>query len=703
MTRTPTHTASNGRRMIRVVILALLALALGLASWRGVANARVWSQAAAACDALATGRLSEAVTIARAIPPEHEAMLDAVSCGCDAALVRRDDEACRSLVGAARLAHPGWLPRDDLRLTVAESHLQRHEPELALGLLEGQPATPSLRERWFLVVARAHAQRGDAAAVERTFDRWRALGEPEPHVLAHELLVLNLAQLRPPRGMSLEAAFDAVLAAPAPEHEPRLHAEIYRRYVSGLVNAGRQERALEIYERAARAGFPVQGITPSTIRSSVEAAASSGGASAPLATRRYRFVPTEELADLELSAQPADGARDGGYQRITAGRVFEASPPLFWVARNRAGVVASGHAWGEGPVDAPVDVEVRPGPPRASPAEPPVPARSAGDGRRRVFAVLLDCGEWRIVRHLLERGELPAFRQLLASGWSGVMESVPAYTAAALQSITWPDPRLRISLLALVHQLGDEVAGLASVGRNPWDGLDQVLPARPNLFRTVGAGPRQALNLLFTVGEQERDEVLRNDTVIGPAGASAQRSLGPLRRPLNDAEHASFPSLIGNPLLQPVAAEFDILDAEAASKSADLVVMRIEALDLLTHGLHAEMEGVRQDDGDLKLYDVYRYIDRRLGAVAAALDQDDVLVVFSDHGAATALRHDSRAILIVSAPGLPSARFAGTPDLRGLPRLFADLLDVQTEWPETGLRGVVDALNQLHQAPAASR
>lgn len=367
---TVTRTTSVARRYVRVAVVATLAVALAIAIWRGVADARVWKQATAACDALATGRLAEAVATAQAIPPAHEAMLDAVSCGCDAALVRRDGEACRALVGAARLAHPGWLPRDDLRLTAAESHLQRHEPELALGLLEGQPATPSLRERWFLVLARAHGQRGDAAAVERTFDAWRALGEPEPHVLAHELLVLNLAQLRPPRGMSLETAFEAVLAAPAPEHEPRLHAEIYRRYVSGLVNAGRQERALEIYERAARAGFPVQGITPNTIRSSVAASASDVGESATMPTRRYRFVPSGELVDLELRAQPAEGARDGEYQRITAGSVFEASPPLFWVARTGAGVVASGHAWGEGPVEVPVDVEVRPSPPRELPAEP---------------------------------------------------------------------------------------------------------------------------------------------------------------------------------------------------------------------------------------------------------------------------------------------------------------------------------------------
>jgi phosphopentomutase len=69
----------------------------------------------------------------------------------------------------------------------------------------------------------------------------------------------------------------------------------------------------------------------------------------------------------------------------------------------------------------------------------------------------------------------------------------------------------------------------------------------------------------------------------------------------------------------------------------------------------------------------------------AALDADDLLVVMSDHGIRTAMEHDENALFILTGPGVPVARLAGTPSLRGVPRALAQLLGVETAWPDAGL------------------
>ena len=68
-----------------------------------------------------------------------------------------------------------------------------------------------------------------------------------------------------------------------------------------------------------------------------------------------------------------------------------------------------------------------------------------------------------------------------------------------------------------------------------------------------------------------------------------------------------------------------------------------------------------------------------------ALDADDILIVMSDHGIRTAMEHQSDAIFIAVGPGIPAGRAPSTPDLRGVPRVIADLLEIETHWPDTGV------------------
>src|SRR5690606_34535417 len=93
----------------------------------------------------------------------------------------------------------------------------------------------------------------------------------------------------------------------------------------------------------------------------------------------------------------------------------------------------------------------------------------------------------------------------------------------------------------------------------------------------------------------------------------------------------------------------------------------------------------RQDDGDHFLYWLYRYCDARLGELYEALDEDDVLIVASDHGVSSHMAHDRRSLFLVDGGWLPSGRAPYIVPRYGLPRMLADLLRVETDWHRSGL------------------
>jgi hypothetical protein len=134
-----------------------------------------------------------------------------------------------------------------------------------------------------------------------------------------------------------------------------------------------------------------------------------------------------------------------------------------------------------------------------------------------------------------------------------------------------------------------------------------------------------------------------------------------------------------------MAAELDAAVELARAGEVDLLLLRVEPLDILTHGFFTELMRPMQDDGEATLLWAYRYIDRRLREVTQALDADDVLIVMSDHGIRTALEHDESAFFVAVGAGLPAGRVPGRPHLRGVPQLLAELLGVPADWPETGL------------------
>jgi hypothetical protein len=162
-------------------------------------------------------------------------------------------------------------------------------------------------------------------------------------------------------------------------------------------------------------------------------------------------------------------------------------------------------------------------------------------------------------------------------------------------------------------------------------------------------------------------------------------------RDLNRSERERWPGLIqATPErdalhLRTIAAEFDMAEEIVRAGEIDFLALRIEPLDILTHANFAQTVRTGQDNGVGLLYEVYRYIDARLGETHNLLDEDDVFIVMSDHGIRTAMEHSRHALFVATGQGVPVGRADGWPTLQGVSAVVADLMGLDEKWPHTGV------------------
>ncbi|NQZ95027.1 MAG: alkaline phosphatase family protein [Myxococcales bacterium] len=580
-------------------------------------------------------------------------------------------------------------------VSLANRHLLRGDPKRAISVLGSPPAVDDpAHTRWYETLGMAFATAGDLEGLRRTFETWRASGDPPDAELdARYAITLSISGLVDPAKSHL-ALLEGALAHAEKIDDPEVHEALIIRTILTRTVSGETERALALFD-ASRARFALAGLERAELeRSSAHHLLAASGERAATGNLAFRLPDGSADATLFVSPGP-DAPLDAGYVRhaIGSGRPAlltrrSGIAPVRWVLRDGDDfVIGSGTANPRPGLSHTVAIEPRdaapPGVAAALTHEPRAP-----DGRPRVALILLDCADWRIVQYLRTRRELPTFDHLLTSGFRAVLDSDPPLTAVALESLVWPGTPMAPSFVGVMHQMGTELAGLSSVGRNPLARLAWLLPERPGLFAVVGAENRRAANLLFSHGGIRAG---RHGEISGPNGASSELALPTSARDLHAGERTRWPALAAVTRerdivhLRTIAAEFDSAVSILAANDIDLLALRIEPLDILTHAHFAETVREGQDDGDRLLFEVYRYVDARLAEISASLDDDDVLIVMSDHGIRTAMEHDRPALFVASGARIPSGRAAGTPRLRGVPRVLADLLGVATEWPDEGI------------------
>jgi len=587
----------------------------------------------------------------------------------------------------------------EMRVSLANRHLFRGDPASALEVLGDRlpKDAGTATGLWFDTRGMALAADDDIEAVIANYDAWRRAGGDPDELAARYALTLSIAGLGDPSAPSSELLRNA-LANGDRLKDPKLREAIAIRLILTLANEGNTDAALSVYDRARRE-FDMPGLSREELeRSEAHRRLADAPADLRRGTLRFEIRDARTGSALLLSGE-TDAPVDTSFVELpvpASGRIEATreigTAPQRWVYRDAEHrTLASGTV---SPVaGGAVGVQVEPREPR-EPQRARL-ARKPGDGRRRVILLLLDCGDWRIVEYLRARGDLPTLDALLRDGHRAVLDSDPPLTAAALEALVWPNRRGAASFVGLVNRVGVELAGLASVGENPLDALSWVLSEDEDLFSVLGAGRHSVANLLLAHGSIRAG---RHSEVTGPFGGKRRVPLTRSVRDLRADERERWPALAAAPAgrdavhVRTIAAEFDTAVEIVHAREVDLLALRVEPLDILTHANFAATVRDGQDDGENPLYSIYRYIDARIAEVHDEIDADDVFIVMSDHGIRTAMEHSRHGIFVATGPGIPKGRAPGRPSLRGVPAVLAALLGVRTDWPETGVAPWVRAL-----------
>lgn len=637
-------------------------------------------------DWLARGDAQRALALASAAGQVYPEDPQILAREVDARALHGDAEAAFDAV-AVRVGPDASL---EMRLELTVRALKYELGNRALAMIGATPPPGDHVERnhWYLLRGRALAALGRSTEVNALMDRWRTAGMSDANVLAFHALILHEQQLWD-ASPSIHELVAAALEK-KDELDPWLLREAYGLQLALIsLEPSRREEALALLKevRARYDDFPIE---ERDILMSDQAGLEVGVD--PNAPRgEVAFVAPPAIGGVVRVAPDLDASVDSLYEQVRVGpgervavRRVVGRWPVRWVFVDDEGRTrASGGVW---PVDGgtvTVNIEAR----APSSTETYTPSQAAADGRRRVFLVILDSADWRLVTYLLERGELPVLSAMYRGGIRAVLDSNPAFTAAAMKSLTRPDEPSALTVPIAMHGLGEQLATFFQIGENPVEALSLIVPDKPDLFEVLSAHDVVVANMLHGHGGLNAGV---HGAVYGPGEKRGELTLSPGRQ-LNDDERERFPGLLTPPRdflqaeVSDTAAQFDDAVRLAREKEVDLLLLRVPATDHATHATFSSAARGRQDDGDHFLYWLYRYCDARLGELYEALDEDDVLIVASDHGVSSHMAHDRRSLFLVDGGWLPSGRAPYIVPLYGLPRMLADLLRVETDWHRSGL------------------
>jgi predicted AlkP superfamily phosphohydrolase/phosphomutase len=256
----------------------------------------------------------------------------------------------------------------------------------------------------------------------------------------------------------------------------------------------------------------------------------------------------------------------------------------------------------------------------------------------RVLVIGWDGADWDILNPLLQAGELPALAALLERGSRGVSRScLPSHSWAAWPTfLTGRDPAGHGVFDVLEYRPG-------ATRRLPVSSRSILAPTWPE--RLSAAGKRAlVVNVPLTYPPSEIEGVVIAGGVVPPGSVfSHPPEIGPrLDWPVNGGSWTTFR---GKPLdlvadleglTKKRAAAMRTLLEEETWDAAALVFVSPDRLQhcLLeyVHAGHPSFAEASTTPVADRVRDVYRLLDRELGSLLERTDEDDLVILMSDHG-----------------------------------------------------------------------
>lgn len=610
-------------------------------------------------------RAADAAAVVDRIPPSADArvLLPAIH------TVRTDPHRLERL--ARRVADLPCCGDAHAQLGLAALALERADIALQLVPAQVPPSSPEAATIWADLRSNALAVAGDEAGAMQVMDAWERAGASTGAVAARRARLIGRYRFDHTR---FDEYIDVALARRKDVDDPGLVRFLYFAKLQQLLHAN-DTAAMAALIAEAKAWDP-------EFKPSAELGRQLAGDGAAGGPATLRFEPPPGMHVL-VSPDPA-GPADAPFEELTAAAEVKRtiSPwPVRWVLVREDGArCGSGLLW---PVaGGAAKPHLAPGP-----CIPPRPAavvqRAPADGRRRIVVVMLDSMDWRVVRYAFARGEAPFLEHLATVGASGVLVNEPAFTIVALQKLVEPGRQQRVSTFGIVNELGEQLALFEQIGGHPFPVIQSLIPTPPTFFDALAARGLKVANLLSSHGRLGRT---LHGELVGPKDERAALPLLRARAP--SAEELAAEPGLGAPKaaswLFSMLGIYDDIDRTVADPTVDVVLARVDGTDVAFHSTYGALTDPAAGHDDNLVLVSLRYADRRLAGLAGRLDEDDVLLVISDHGARSSLEHDESCLLL--GLGVRPTRLLGTPAFDGLPRALARLRGLELEgWPDTGI------------------
>lgn len=311
--------------------------------------------------------------------------------------------------------------------------------------------------------------------------------------------------------------------------------------------------------------------------------------------------------------------------------------------------------------------------------------KSEADGRGRVLTIWPDAGSWFLANAYMRRGLMPNLSQVVQAGTRTDMISThPPFTSTAYMRMVEVNAGQEVEESRFLETIAVQLKGIPFLDWMVPDHWVSAESGRRSIFNVMADHGHKAINLVFNDKYVAAPEDFAANDGSAVDLSAAMESLN------EELDNEDFEEILTKTLMletdrEPQRASM-VLDDSVLSMGLknthkktrlglhvwneidpDFMLLRFPAVDIMSHKYFAT---VRDEPEDNPMVEVYRHFDAMLGQFIKELDQDDTLIIVSDHGIQDSLLHHIQCMLVLDGPGLPRDSSVSTLPIGHLPSVI---------------------------------